>query len=59
MAGTAHQSVPTMISRCLGTKGCLASPPGLCRHGRLRPRSPARSSASWPPSACRSPAGSP
>ena len=57
MAGTAHQSVPTMISRCFGTKGCFASPPGLCRHGR--PRSPARSSTSCLPLACRSPAGVP
>jgi len=59
MAGTAHQSVPTMISRCLGTKGCLASPPGLCRHRRPRPRSPARCWTSWPASACQSLAGSP
>jgi hypothetical protein len=26
MAGTAHQSVPTMISRCFGTKRVLGLP---------------------------------
>jgi len=32
---------------------------GICRHRRPRPRSPARSSTSWPASACRCPIASP